>query len=109
MTQKNPDNPYADEKRKAIHNALPSGSGIDNGCGLNIAASKRDKIVINSSFHVMDENGFYAEWIDFVVVVKPTFRGIDIDIKGKFSGNRNAYGLKDYLAQLFYDALFKDC
>jgi hypothetical protein len=46
---------------KIVYYLLPSGSGIDNGNKFDYDNSKKDKLIIYSSFHVMDENGFYEE------------------------------------------------
>lgn len=83
-----------------IRDHLPSGAGIDAGCVLCLASCKRDRIVIDVPFHVMSENGFYVGWRTFKVVVRPAFQSIDIEVKG-----RDVNGLKDYLADLFHEAL----
>jgi len=80
---------------------LPSGSGIDGST--NFEKFANNKIVISSSFHVMDENGFYDRWVDFVVTVRPAFIGsIDVTITGKFGKDQD---IKEYLQTLYYDAL----
>ena len=73
--------------------------------------SNRNKITINSFYHVMDDNGFYDGWIDFQVIITPDLQhGIDLQIKGKFS-NRKGYirkdcqDIKEMLADLYYEAL----
>ena len=61
---------------------LPSGSGFDSGSTVNIGDSTRNKIVINSSYHHMDEMGGYDGWTDITVVVTPSLAfGFDIKIK----------------------------
>lgn len=83
-------------------NHLPSGSGIDSGCQIDTDKTNADRIVINSSFHVMDEYGGYNGWINFTVTVKASLLfGFDTNIKGNFSSNKSAYGLKDYLYEIF--------
>ena len=84
-----------------VRNYLPSGSGIDSGC--TIDTDKHEKLVIYSSYHTMDENGFYGEWIDFRVVVTPSLsREIDLNIIGNFGKHQH---LKDYLYDTFDYAL----
>jgi hypothetical protein len=79
---------------------LPSGSGVDNGTSIDVDACKADRIVLQTSFHHMDESGGYDGWTEHAIIVRPTFDGIDVDVKGR---DRN--GIKDYLGELFAHAL----
>ena len=84
-----------------VRNYLPSGSGIDSGC--TIDTDKHETLVIYSSYHTMNEHGFYGEWVDFRVVVKPSLtKGIDLNIIGNFGKHQD---LKDYLYDTFDYAL----
>ena len=78
---------------------MPSGSGIDCGCKINIKKSKQQKIVISTSFHHMDESGGYDGWTEHEITITPTFGFFDLKISGN---DRN--GIKDYLYSVFYDA-----
>ena len=84
---------------------LPSGIGIDNGCKINLKQSKPLKIIIDSSYHVMNESGMYDRWIDFKIIVTPSFDNIDINIRGNFGKYQH---LKDYLIEIFQDSLSKE-
>ena len=88
-------------------NNLPSGSGIDSGTQFDFDKSTDNKLVLNSSYHCMDEFGYYDGWIDFTVTVKPSLiHGLDINISGRFSDRNGKYAdLKDYLLDTFYTAL----
>ena len=79
---------------------LPRGSGVD--CGTTIVWSKTDrsKITFEVSFHHMDEHGGYDGWTEHLVIVTPEFDGINIRVTGR---DRN--GIKEYLADLYHDAL----
>ena len=64
-------NPKADSKWEAVafenlhyieRELLPSGSGVDNGCTINLSKSTPNKIVIQCDFHHMNENGYYDGW-----------------------------------------------
>jgi len=79
---------------------LPSGSGIDSGCKIDIEKSNDGKVVIDTSFHHMTEHGMYDGWTDHKVIVKPAFNGIDLRITG-----RDRDMIKDYLYQIFDCAL----
>lgn len=79
---------------------LPSGSGIDSGCKIDFSSPK-GKIVIVSSWHKMDENGFYDGWRDFTVTVSPSLlQDFELTIRGKGPGD-----IKDYLFETFDFAL----
>jgi len=82
-------------------NYLPSGSGIDSGCTINV--EKYQILEIKSSYHTMDENGCYGRWTDFTVKVKPSLIfDFDISIIGNFGKHQM---VKDYLYDVFNDAL----
>ncbi len=81
-------------------NALPSGSGIDNGTVIYRDDCKPDCIVLATSFHHMNDAGMYDGWTDHVVRVRPSFDGIALTVSGR---NRN--DIKDYLAEMFHNVL----
>lgn len=84
---------------------LPSGSGIDTGTSIDRDASNDERIVLNTSYHHMNDNGFYNGWTDHKITLKPSFiDGFSIKISGR---NRNF--IKDYLGDLFAEALRKEC
>jgi hypothetical protein len=86
-------------------NYLPSGSGIDSGCQIDVEKSTGEKLVIKSSYHTMNENGYYGRWIDFTVTVKASLQfGLDMQIKGAFGHDQD---LKDYLHDVFITDLEK--
>ena len=80
---------------------LPSGSGINNGTTIN--RDRKDGIVLNTSFHHMDDNGYYDGWTDHVVHVTPSFTGINITVTGP---NKN--DIREYLADTFHHVLTSD-
>ena len=91
---------------------LPHGSGID---GRNeITKAGDNEIVISSEFHHMDENGFYAGWFYFDIVVRPslkygmtvTFRITKNDTDLSDEKIRELYD--DYLCDTFYFELGRE-
>lgn len=84
---------------------LPMGSGIDAGSTIAFEECKRDKIVFNSAFHVMDSNGYYDGWIEFKVIVRPSFTGFDLEIKPLRRKTYFNNYLSDYVFDVFCDAL----
>lgn len=90
--EKQKDTLYDIERQK-----LPRGSGIDSGCKINLEKSNEQKIVIDVPYHCMDENGYYAGWRDYQIIIRAHLAfGATVDVKG-----RDYDGLKDYLADLF--------
>ena len=80
---------------------LPSGSGFDSGTRINTDLSTPEKLVFNTSYHHMNDSGYYDGWTDHTVTVKASLAfGIDIAIYGQ---NRN--DIKNYMHDLFRDAL----
>jgi hypothetical protein len=94
---------WEDEIESLVQDYLPTGSGIDAGVKFDFEKSSFNRLVLNSSFHIMDENGFYDGWVEFRVVVKPSLAfGINVDVKGKFGNHQD---IKDYLGEIFREAL----
>lgn len=85
-------------------NNLPSGSGIDSGSTVDIEKSTEEKIIINTSYHHMDEHGFYDGWTDHRIIIKPS---LVFDIDMKITGI-NRRDIKTYLHDVFHDALTED-
>jgi hypothetical protein len=84
-------------------NHLPSRSGIDSGCTIDMRKSTGNRIVINSSYHTMSGMGYYGRWIDFTVTAKPDLIcDFTLTISGKFGRDQD---LKDYLYDTFDMAL----
>jgi hypothetical protein len=80
---------------------LPSGSGFDNGSEFSLDESRPDRLIFSTSFHHMDENGFYDGWTEHRVIVTPSFvHGFDVKVTG-----RDKRQIKDYIGDCFHDAL----
>jgi hypothetical protein len=80
---------------------LPSGSGFDAGTTIDLDRSTVHRLVFRTSFHHMDESGFYDGWTEHVVRVRPTFDGgFDITISGR---DRNR--IKEYIHDSIHAAL----
>jgi len=94
------------DKIEKIVNSLPHGSGIDGETKFNFDMSNDDKLVINSSYHCMNDAGYYDGWIDFSIIITPDWTGPNVVISGRF---RAKYAdVKDYLEELFYNALVEE-
>lgn len=80
-----------------VKDYLPSGSGFDSGCALDLAQCDPNKIVISTSFHHMNEGGFYHCWTEHTITIRPSLAfGYDLKISG-----RDRDGIKDYIAETF--------
>jgi hypothetical protein len=88
---------------KEMMDQFPSGSGFDNGTHIDLDASGDDKLVFNTSFHHMDENGMYDGWTEYTVTITPS---LGLDYRIKVSG-RDRNDIKEYIADSF--ALALDC
>jgi hypothetical protein len=95
---------HCERTDRMIANLMPSGSGWDNGTAIERSSSYGDKFVFRGSFHHMDQNGSYDGWTDHTIIVSPSFvNELNIRITGR---NRN--DIKEYLHEIFFDALTQD-
>jgi len=95
---------HTDTLKNLVNNHLPHGSGIDNGCEIDIDKSNENLIVINTDFHHMDETGTYDGWTEHVIKIKPSLLSeITIIVSGP---NRN--DIKDHLRDMFYNDLTRE-
>ena len=77
------------------------GAATDSGTTIDLESSSPDRIVLRTSFHHMDENGYYDGWSNHTIIVTPSLAfGFNLRITGR---DRNQ--IKDYLADLFYSDL----
>ena len=84
---------HSESIESILKNNLPTGSGID--AGHTIEKYYNNKIIIHSSFHSIDENGFYDKWIDYKIIIKPDLlHNLDLTITGKFKDKQY---IKEYL------------
>lgn len=89
------------EYAKYLMTDAPSGGGFDNGTHLDgIKTGKAESIQMHTHFHHMNEAGYYDGWTDHILTIRPAFDGIDITI-----GGRDRNGIKDYIADTFYEWL----
>ena len=90
---------HTESLRDLMSKSGPSGSGIDNGTTFDYEKSMGEKLIFHSSFHVMNDEGYYTHWIDFYVVVVPSLCfGFDIKIKGNFGKDQD---IKDIIHDRF--------
>lgn len=95
---------HEDNLRALCREYLPSGSGFDNGTGLDFSSSRVNRLVFETSFHHMDENGSYCGWSGHSVILTPDL-GLRFDVRVT---GRNVRGIKDYVAETFTHAFNDD-
>lgn len=105
---KESNHPWTDKHKenidRIVKNHMPHGSGFDNGTSLDFEKSSATKLVFNTSFHHMDDNGFYCGWTDHTVTVEAdlTF-GFTLKISG-----RNKRSIKDPISEDFHHCLSEE-
>lgn len=95
------DSDFQQEMIEDLQKLLPSGSGIDSGCEIDLVKSTRNKIKIHFGFHHMNESGMYAGWTEHTLTVEPC---LCFWFSMKISG-RDRNQIKEYLYDTFEYAL----
>lgn len=86
---------------ETVREKLPSGSGFDRGTQFDFEKSTPEKLVFNTAFHHMDDDGGYCGWSEHKVIVTPSLCfDFDIRVTGK-----NVRDIKDYIFDVFSSAL----
>lgn len=75
----------------------PSGSGFDNGTTFEEELSTKNKLVFSTSFHHMNDDGYYAGWTEHKIIIVPSLaHEYDMRITG-----RDKNMIKDYIGDVF--------
>lgn len=90
------------DKITEIMAGAPSGSGFDAGTELDDKSTPK-KLIFNTGYHHMNDDGFYVEWTDHAITITPGFNGLNLIVTGK---NRN--DIKDYIGDVFWNWLHED-
>lgn len=94
---------HGDVLEKLCRDYLPRGSGIDAGTTLD-NISHAGRLVFNTSYHHMNEHGYYDGWTEHTVIVTPSLLNeFDLRITGR---DRN--DIKDYLYDVFAEVLMQE-
>lgn len=95
---------------KLANNYLPNGDGFNNGTEIDVENSTKDRIILSSAYHHMDDYGIYCDWSHFKVIVTfeedGTFNilGIDTIIYGNADRSMRDLDI-EYWAEVFTYAL----
>ena len=95
------------EQLKSFEDMLPSGSGFDNGTKVNREKSTPNKIILDTAFHHMDQNGFYCGWSDLTVTINPSLLH-EVEVKINFHGYKRAANDKEFFYDTFYYAIAEE-
>lgn len=87
---------HGDRINRLVDWYLPRGAGFDSGTTFDYEASTPQRLVFQTSFHHMNDGGYYDGWTEHTVIVTPTFDGVNVRVTGR---DRN--DIKDYIADLF--------
>lgn len=92
---------HEDSILELVEDHMPSGSGFDNGTYFDFDTSHAEKLVFTTSYHHMNEHGYYDGWTEHTVTITPSFiGGFNIRVSGR---NRN--DIKSYIGEVFANAL----
>jgi hypothetical protein len=91
---------HAERISALVHEHMPGGSGFDRGTQMDLEQSHAEKLVFTTSFHHMNDGGYYDGWTEHTIVVTPSFSGFNLRISGR---NRN--DIKEYIHDAFSMAL----
>ena len=84
---------------------LPHGSGIDGKSEMDLIDSTPNKLIFYIEYHCMDENGYYAGWYSYKIIVTPSLSfDFDLKIVGKDTPNQ----AKEYLYETFQYAFSEE-
>jgi hypothetical protein len=84
---------------------LPHGSGIDRNWGILNCSNPSKRIVLDNSFHRMDNNGSYCGWLPFKVVITPSLWSV---IEIRVTGCSKHPGVQDYLEETLRDYFLEE-
>ena len=103
---------HTDTLYKIEKEYFPHGSGFDGVVTLKIDDCKKDKILIYFEWHCMDDNGYYDGWLNFDLIISPSFDGFNMHIvwyrhnmKDKYKVNKYRPLLEDFFYDTWYSTL----
>lgn len=106
-----------------VRNHLPCGSGFDTSPELDTEKSTTNQLIFYSDYHVMDDNGTYAGYANFMITVDGDLTDINVSClitnSEDFEIDPDDYpdenpedlwsldvdGLEEYIADMYYEAL----
>jgi len=95
---------HTNKANTLVDEYLPNGSGFDLGTMIDLDRSTGNKLVLLTSFHHMNDAGYYVGWTDHEVIVSPDLAfGFALRVTGS-----NRAGVKDYMCELFQAALSEE-
>jgi len=97
-------NKHTDRLGALVKEHMPSGSGFDLGTSFDEDNSTTERLIFHTSFHHMNDGGYYDGWTSHSVVVTPSLAfGFNLKVTG-----RDRRDIKDYIGETFHAALNSD-
>lgn len=92
------------EKLEEYAKLLPSGSGFDSGTTIDIERSDEKRIILQTSYHHMNDSGYYDGWTEHTITVKASLL---FDFVLTISG-RDRNDFKEYAYEVFQEILSQE-
>ena len=103
-------NRHTDRIRRIVRDCMPSGSGFDSGCEIDLDNSTPDRIVVTTSFHHMNDGGMYDGWSQERVTCVPSLgHGIRVRVMVTERNRHTDDGWREYAHEVFQSALDAEC
>lgn len=105
---KEPNHPWTEKHKdnieRIVKDHMPHGSGFDNGTRLDYEKSSATRLVFDTAFHHMDDNGFYCSWTEHTVTVEAELLfGFTLKVSG-----RDKRGIKEHIRDEFHYCLSEE-
>lgn len=85
--------------KKIEKELLPRGAGFDSGTVIGLC-HQEETVFLHTYYHHMNDVGYYDGWSRYTIICKPSFLGINVEVRGE---NRN--DILDYIHDVFYECL----
>jgi hypothetical protein len=95
---------HYDQIQYIMHEIMPCGSGIDCGTKFNWTKSKIDRLILDVSFHHMDQHGGYCGWTEHQIAILPNLQH---DFTLRISGE-NKNDIKEFLHEIYGQVLSEE-
>lgn len=84
---------------------MPNGSGFDNGTTLDLENSSAERLVFDTAFQHLNDQGEYTRWSEHEVIVTASLaHQVTVRVTGR---DHNA--IKGTIAEKFVEALTEEC
>lgn len=98
---------HSETVKKIVEKYLPSGSGFNSGTTLLLDCSSMNKLMFESRYEPMNENGYYYEDSFMILVTMTPNLALDYDLNIGYEPDRQGYKdeFNEYFNEVFCNAL----